>query len=114
MAMNNKPQALLLLDSARGVYIPRDFALSVKHVKNVDKEDWEAIAMGPDHLAYWEAWDQILNSAVVTDAYGNEYTLHQDNDLWLIPVGMEWSDEEEFYVWPTTPQHTGELKHEAR
>jgi hypothetical protein len=27
-------------------------------------------------------------------------TLHQDGDLWLIPVGMEWSDEQDAYVWP--------------
>jgi len=29
------------------------------------------------------------------------YTLYQDGNVWLIPRGMEWSDETGFYVWPS-------------
>jgi len=39
-------------------------------------------------------------SAIVTDNNGVKFTLHQDGDLWLIPQGMEWSDENETFQWP--------------
>jgi hypothetical protein len=36
----------------------------------------------------------------VVDRAGNKYTLHQDGDLWFIPVGMEW-DDVEGWIWPS-------------
>lgn len=102
--MNNtahKPDALFWLDSARGVYIPRDFA-DIDHsaVTGVSDDDWAVLAEGPGHEFYWETWDDVLSNAVVTDNNGVKYTLHQDGDLWLIPEGMEWSDSEGGFAWP--------------
>jgi hypothetical protein len=98
-----RPEPMLWLSDARGIYIPRDFANSFvdrsKHVQNVTEEDW-AILEDPDHEWYWEAWDEVLQNAVVTDNEGTRFRLSQNGDLWLIPEGMEWSEEQDFYVWP--------------
>jgi hypothetical protein len=101
----NKPEPMLWLSDARGVYIPRDFAQSFvdrdKHVSGLVK-DWDGwtILENPDHEWYWEAWQEVCDSAIVTDDKGNRFRLYQEGDLWLIPVDMEWCDEDEFWKWP--------------
>jgi len=99
-----KPEPLLWLSDARGIYIPRDFANSFadrdKSVRGVSAEDWAILEAGPDHDQYWDAWSDVCDSAVVTDDDGVEFRVHQDGDCWLIPAGMEWSDDEDFFVWP--------------
>ena len=109
--MKRKPEPLLWLSDARGIYIPRDFANSFvdrdKHVQNVSEENWQ-ILEDPDHEWYWEAWDEVLQNAVVTDDEGTRFTLHQDGDLWLIPADMEWNEEKDCYVWPENEEETNE------
>ena len=39
--------------------------------------------------------------AIITDGNDGTYHLWQNGDLWLIPTGMEWSDEADDWVWPT-------------
>jgi len=113
MMSSGSQRPMLWLDSARGRYIPRDFSSSFadrdKHVRNVSKQNWADLEAGPDNEHYWETWEEVTNSATIIDEHDNQYALYQSDggDLWLIPVGMEWSDEDEFYVWPATPQHTG-------
>jgi hypothetical protein len=103
--MQDMSKKHLWLSDRRGVYIPRDFANSfadrAKVVSGVDVEDWLILEAGPDHEHYWEAWDDVLDNAVVTDDDGTRYTLYQEGDLWLIPEGMEWSDDEQGFVWPS-------------
>lgn len=75
------------LDSARGQYIPRDFAqiINRKYLKNVNPELLDNLAKenSNDSEFYWEDWEVVLNNAkIVFD--GVEYTLHHDGDLWLI------------------------------
>ena len=97
-----KPETILFSDSARGVYIPQHFAENIKRdaVRGVNLDAWNALEQGPDgHEYYWEYWDEVLNDATVIDDQGREYTLHQDGDLWLIPVGMTWNDETESFEW---------------
>jgi len=100
----SKPYMLLWLSDSRGIYIPRDFAKSFndreKHVANVSNEDWNILQMGPEHEFYWETWDDVLDNAIVTDENSVKYFLHQNGDLWLVPVGMEWDEENETYKWP--------------
>lgn len=104
----HKPEPLLWLNDARGVYIPRDFAngftdrdeIAAKHVSGVSDEDWSILEAGPDHEQYWETWEGVLDGAKVTDENGVVFTLHQDGDLWLVPVGMEWSEEDDGFRWP--------------
>ena len=102
--MTKTIEPMLWLSDARGVYIPRDFANSFadrsKHVQGVSAEDWAVLETGPDHEWYWEAWVNVCDNAIVTDNDGVRFRVHQDGDCWLIPEGMEWSEENDFYMWP--------------
>lgn len=102
--MASKPDMLLWLSDARGVYIPRDFAKSftdrANHVSGVDDEDWAILEAGPDHEHYWDVWTEVCGNAVVTDEIGIKYRLNQDGDLWLVPEGMQWNDEKDTFEWP--------------
>ena len=97
------PQPVLYLDSTRGIYIPRDFAqsfASTKYVSGVSNTDLEILEEGPNGALYWDVWTDVLDNAIITGDDGIPYLLFQDNDLWLIPVGMEWSNDLEFFAWP--------------
>ena len=102
--MPARPEPILWLNDARGIYIPRDFASSFSdratYVANVSDEDWAILEAGPDHEAYWDAWSEVEAHAIVTDDKGNKFTVFQEGDCWLIPVGMEWDEAIEGYVWP--------------
>ena len=106
-----RPEPLLWLDDHRGIYIPRDFANSFSDrataVSGVDAETWKILEAGPDHEFYWDAWHDVLNDATVTDD-GTTYTVYQDGACWLIPAGMEWSDSNEFFVWPDEDENEDE------
>jgi len=87
---------MLLLDSNRGRFIPRDFvtdnlgALDLVHcakwgLTEANREYWEA-AYDPENECYWEAWDWILNNAEFVTEGGGKYTLLQDGDLWALCI----------------------------
>ena len=98
-----KPQPVLYLDSARGIYIPRDFAqsfASTKYISGVSNTDLEILEEGPNGALYWDVWTDVLDNAIITGDDGIPYFLFQDDDLWLIPAGMEWSNDLEFFAWP--------------
>jgi len=106
--MTDKPDMMLWLSDNRGVYIPRDFANSFadrsKHVAGVSEEDWTILEAGPDYETnplYWDTWNDVEQSAVVTDENGHEYFIWQDGDCWLVPKGMEWDDHTESFEWPS-------------
>jgi len=84
---NLPSDAELFLSDARGQYIPRDFAESVRRelVSGVSEEDWNILLAGPDHEWYWEAWNSVEQSAVIDDG-NRKFRLYQDGDLWLVPV----------------------------
>ena len=75
----------LLVSDANGVYVPQVFAenYDLSLWSGIDQEDLETINQGPDNEYYWEAWNNILNSATYSHE-GNQYHLHQDGDLWAI------------------------------
>jgi hypothetical protein len=102
--MTDTLEPVLWLNDARGIYIPRDFANSfadrAKHVANVSDETWAILESGPDHEAYWDAWADVTDNARVTDKHGNVFTVYQDGDCWLIPLGMEWDDANDWFIWP--------------
>ncbi len=95
-----KIEMMLFLDSARGVYIPRDFATSIKRdcVSGVDADSWETLEGGPDNEWYWDTWSNVEQCAIITDESGHKYRLWQDGDLWLVPEEMEWDDAQETFV----------------
>ena len=87
-----------LLDGNRGIYIPKafaaDFMFGFDGWKGVKAEDLETLRKGPDEEFYWEAWENVLNSAFhvnakpikldgVTFPAGTRFTLEQDGDLWM-------------------------------
>jgi hypothetical protein len=102
--MTKRPEPICFLTDARGVYLPRDFAKAwedrTKSVANVSDEDWTALEAGPDHSEYWDAWQEVCDSAIVTDINGVKYHVYQDGDCWLIPVGMTYDDEADGWRWP--------------
>ena len=83
----SSPANKLIYDEVRGVYIPRDFATDGIHeyFRNINPEDINICAEGPDHELYWEAWDNIRANATYTDPDGITWHLYQDGDLWLEP-----------------------------
>ena len=102
--MTIRPEMMLWLSDARGIYIPRDFANSFSDlatITGIEPDDLEILKAGPDHEWYWEAWENVCKNAVITDDKGNAFHVYQDGDCWLVPVGMEWSDENETYKWPS-------------
>lgn len=106
MTSTYRPEPLLWLSDARGVYIPRDFATSfsnrAKDVSGVTDEQWAILEAGPDHEWYWETWNEVEQSARIRDDQRNvTYGVYQNGDCWLIPDGMEWSEEQDFFVWPS-------------
>ena len=79
--------AILLFSDNRGRYIPQAFAnfIDRSYVTGVDDADWDTLEAGPDGEAYWDAWDEVLNNAVLT-FHGMRYCLWQDGDLWATPI----------------------------
>ena len=101
--MTTKPDVILYLSDARGQYIPRDFARDTKRecISGIDPADLDYLAEGPDQEHYWDTWDAILSNAIITSPdTGVQYTVQQDGDCWLVPVGMKWNDREG-WQWPT-------------
>jgi hypothetical protein len=93
-------EAELFLDDWRGVHIPRDFAEQVSRgrVSGVSPDQY-ATLLNPNNDLYWETWDEVCESATLT-LDGRRYRLYQDGALWLIPLGMEWDDRLERFLWP--------------
>ena len=79
----------LILSSARGIYIPRDFATDFGPCIKGDSlaDDLACLERGPDDDDwYWEAWDRVLDDAVLVDTDGHEFTLLNgvDGDVFLL------------------------------
>lgn len=111
----SKPEMILWLSDARGIYIPRDFAGSfadrAKQVIGVTDEDWAILEAGPDHELYWDAWTDIEQNAIIHDGELT-YSIHNDGDCWLVPSGMEWDEDKETFVWPDEVEAEAEAEHE--
>jgi len=78
----------LLFDSNRGQYIPQNFAQEIKRecVTGVSDGDWKILEAGPSHEWYWDAWNDVVQNARVTDPVTKvTFYLYQDGDVWLIP-----------------------------
>lgn len=75
----------LLLDSNRGIYIPRDFVneMDLSQIQGIRPKDID-ICQDTENAWYWEAWERILQDATYTDEGGHIWTLHHDGELWLI------------------------------
>ena len=75
----------LLLSDYHGVKIPQNF------YNNFDLEKWHIkksyFLNNLDNIKsenYWNAWEEVLNSAYYLDDNGNKFVLYQDGDLFGI------------------------------
>ncbi len=83
------PELQCFADSARGLYIPQYFAESIDRdaITGVNMEDLDCLLGEPEQDSYWDVWSDVVDNAVIKDTYGQEWTLEQDGDLWLVPIG---------------------------
>jgi len=84
----------LLVSDANGIYVPQVFAknFDLSLWNNIDEDDLATIESGPETEHYWDAWQNILESAEYINQ-GRVFKLHQDGDLWAIAYD-ELSEEE--------------------
>jgi hypothetical protein len=84
---NLPSDAELFLNDSRGIYLPRDFAESVRFelVTGINANDWDVLLAGPEHELYWDVWSDCLDDVVIDDG-NRKFRLYQDGDLWLVPV----------------------------
>ncbi len=97
--MKLTPNVQLLLADSRGVYIPQNFVEGFDLSKFRGIPDWarDCCLNGPETEGYWDAWVEILDSAVHTAPDGRVFTLHQDGDLWLICIEQMSTEEREAF-----------------
>jgi len=77
-----------MLDSARGIYIPQNFAECYNMEEwGISKEDEKILLDGPDNEEYWETWSEVLFEAQYTDKDADvTWCLHQgeSGDLFAV------------------------------
>lgn len=80
----------LVVSSAHGQYIPQTFIewYGQYLTPAVPDEVLDILKDGPDNEEYWDAWEiiQYNHTIFVID---KAYDIVHNEDLWLIPVGME-------------------------
>jgi hypothetical protein len=96
--MKQESAIILLFDSCRGVYIPRDFVSDERLRENFgltdeNKTSWMP-CLDPNSDYYWGAWDWVLDNAEHNSELGN-YRLHQDGDLWGLDYDRMTNEEKE-------------------
>lgn len=87
MNTNSKPlpnAVALLLDSARGIYIPQAFA-DFEGWKGISDDMRECLKAGPhdERDLYWDVWSSVLDNATWEQG-GHTWRLYQDGDLWAL------------------------------
>lgn len=92
--------AVLLIDGHHGIYIPKIFAEDVIAGNYKVKNKKDAIILeslselgNPENEFYWEAWADLIGNIILIGLGGQEYYLHQEDDLWAVPVGESFDDE---------------------
>jgi hypothetical protein len=89
--------AKLFFDGNRGQYIPQDFALMIQRSMIVPTTlpagALDALTAGPEAADYWDVWTDVLDRVLIDEPLPGggftRYALHQDGDLWLVPVDFE-------------------------
>ena len=92
----------LLVPDSHGKYVPQVFRekFDLALWDGIRNENIATIDAGPDHGWYWEAWNDILESATYTKD-GDTYRLWHDGDLWAIcDERMTDKEYEEFFGEP--------------
>lgn len=115
--MKKLPFAVVVGDSHHGVYLGQHVVETVKFDSGtVRVNDLAIVRLGPsgDNTEYEEAWSDIIDRGVVVDDDGVRYFLHEDMDVWAVPIGMNWNERYQRWEWPdsvlglkrvTAPKH---------
>jgi len=90
-----------IVDNHNGVYIPQTFIESYwdNYVSNKNHLRHEHVAIkhgdpyGEGSDAYWDAWDNILNSAILINDNGVKMLLVQNCDLFAYPAELDIPEE---------------------
>jgi hypothetical protein len=80
--------SLLILD-AHGIYIPKLFVenYAAKYLINKEELLEDLAELGnPENENYWNAWENVIDEAILKDDEGRICNLWQDGDLWAIPI----------------------------
>ncbi len=101
--MKTIEDVVLLADSHHGVYIPQQVVQQyLDHPmwdwSKVSKEDIDSVLSGPNDEWYWEAWDSIMGTVIVTDDQGTRYNIMYNEDLWLVPTDVDESEVEQWII----------------
>jgi hypothetical protein len=95
---NPDTDSQLLLGDSHGIYIPKLWADEISDEEEAESysvswDDVLACQAGPDSEGYWDAWDSILRNAQWSERDGDEWTLHQNGDLWAVKLDVEIPEE---------------------
>lgn len=88
----NLENAILLVDSNRGIYAPQSALLCLDPekvtFKGANHIDILTVKRGPDpdNSDYWESWDCLMDCVLIVKDTGEEYSFYQDGDIWLVPI----------------------------
>lgn len=84
------PNAQLLVIDRHGVYIPHLFAKHYREDITNAKELTNALddLGNPESETYWDSWETVLDRARMRNSFfpETEFVLHQDGDLWQVPI----------------------------
>ena len=82
--MNNLSTIELLLDEARGIYIPQAFYEGFDFgAWNLKLDDYSGLR-DPYLDGYWEVWEDLMNNAKYYDDNGHVWHLYQDGSLFMV------------------------------
>lgn len=78
----------LLLSDSHGIYIPKLWCDELSSEEEAERfsVSWDSVLVcqsGPDEELYWDAWQEILDSAEWIEGREN-WRLHQSGDLWKV------------------------------
>lgn len=83
--MSEEEKIACLVDSAAGIYIPKEFIAGYADgFTGIGKESRETLLQGPDAEGYWEAWESVMDSAEYIDLDGHKWQLYEDGDLFMV------------------------------
>lgn len=90
----------ILLDDARGIYIPQAFYEGFDFAAwGLNVSDYAELS-SPDNEGYWDAWDDLLRKAEhhvapeVGKSIGHVWRLHQDGCLFATRDDHDWGNDE--------------------
>ena len=94
-----KKELSLLVDSHNGIYSAQMLAKWYGPHLQIEKDDLDILLDGPDNDNYVEVWANIDGIELIDDS-GEKYFIWQYEDIWAVPDGWEWSEDEETYIEP--------------